>query len=383
LRLGVVCSMVGLTGYAELGRECVLGLHKLGVDIELKVLDKDLLKYSLLPENILKFVRKHTVKNFTKGIPVFTIGPPTQYDRSSGGKQIGIALWEAYVLPTSWLLAMNSADLLITFSDFNKELFVRQGLARNKIEVVPPAVDCVKFNPSVPPLYIQAVRPFTVLFIGQMILRKGYDKLIIAALRTFKKHEDVCVILKLPPSSARDTTLIMEKLQFIKREAGPSKAALYFNNSAIPIEKIPMLYQIVNKKVIDKLYPYLPGSLSPAGVFCLPSLGEGIGLPYLEAMASGVLTIGTNVTGSYFLNNNNSILIQTEGVKRSEADQSLYGNSFFPGISSSAVSEALLKAYNISSVDKQAIIKQARLDAEGFTYEKTCKAILTAIQQRI
>ncbi len=47
-----------------------------------------------------------------------------------------------------------------------------------------------------------------------------------------------------------------------------------------------------------------------AHVFVLPSLGEGFGLPLLEAMATGCPTIGTNYSGHLdFMNHGNSWLV--------------------------------------------------------------------------
>jgi len=388
LKLGVLTSMGSLSGYSELGRETTLGLHKLGVDIELKVQDEKLLKssQSSLSKEVLDLIKECKVKEFSPGIPILSIGTPPQYEIDPTRFRCGVGLWEAYSLPPIWLQLMNSMNLIITFSEFNKQVFVRQGLDKSKIEIIPPAVNSERFTTEIEPFYVSNIKPFCVLFLSQLILRKGYDRLILAAMRTFRKNDDVCLILKIPPiNNDRQLNSMMKKLEAIKKEAGPSKVPLYVNYSAIPVEKIPMVYAAVKKRVPNKIYPYLNNE-DPWGIFCLPSLSEGVGIPYLEAMSSGVLTLGTNLTGSSFLNTDNSIIIESGPIVRNpslELEHALYRNSPMPNVDIDSISNSLLKAYNMNDKERELITTQARKDAENFTYEKSCKAILKAIETHI
>jgi glycosyltransferase involved in cell wall biosynthesis len=389
MKIGIVGAVGSLSGYAELVRETTLGLHKLGVDIELKVLDEKLLKtsQSSLSKETLDLIKECKVKEFSPGIPIFNIGTPPQYEIDPTRFCCGVGLWEAYSLPPIWLQLMNSMNLIITYSEFNKQVFIKQGLDKSKIEIVPPAVDSTRFTPEIEPFYVSNIKSFCVLFLSQLILRKGYDRLILAAMRTFRKNDDVCIILKAPPPSNQlQIDSMMKKLEAIKKEAGPSKVPLYVNYSAIPVEKVPMAYQIVRKRVPDKIYPYLGTDEMPRGVFCLPSLGEGVGYPYLEAMSSGVLTLGTSLTGSSFLNTSNSVIIESGPPIRNiflELEHALYRNSPMPNVDIDSISNSLLKAYNIGIQERETITKRARLDMEGYSYEKSCKAILKAIETHI
>jgi glycosyltransferase involved in cell wall biosynthesis len=124
----------------------------------------------------------------------------------------------------------------------------------------------------------------------------------------------------------------------------------------------------------------------PRGVFCLPSLGEGIAYPLLEAIASGVLTLSTNITGNSFMNTSNSIIIESGPPIRNldlELNQSLYRNSPFPNVDIDSISNSLLKAYNMNDKEREIIVNKGRVDAENFTYEKMSKAILKAIETHI
>jgi len=389
LKLGVLTSMGSLSGYSELGRETTLGLHKLGVDIELKVQDEKLLKssQSSLSKEVLELIKECKVKEFSPGIPILSIGTPPQYEIDPTRFAIGVGLWEAYSLPPIWLQLMNSMNLIITFSEFNKQVFVRQGLDKSKIEIIPPAVNSERFNTEIEPFYVSNIKPFTIMYLSQMILRKGYDRLILAAMRTFRKNDDVSILLKLPPPSNQlQIDSMMKKLEAIKKEAGPSKVQLYVNYSAIPVEKVPKCYQIVRKRVPDKIYPYLSTDEMPRGIFCLPSLGEGISIALLEAMSSGVLTLSTNVTGNSFMNTSNSIIIESGPPIRNldlELEHALYKGSPFPNVTIESISQSLNKAYSMSTQERDTITKSARLDAENYTYEKMSQAILNAIEKHM
>ncbi|MFD6265623.1 glycosyltransferase, partial [Micromonospora chalcea] len=64
----------------------------------------------------------------------------------------------------------------------------------------------------------------------------------------------------------------------------------------------------------------LDGLYDMADAFVLPSRGEGWGRPYTEAMARGVLTIGTNWGGQLdYMDSSNSLLIDATVVPVSTA----------------------------------------------------------------
>jgi glycosyltransferase involved in cell wall biosynthesis len=70
---------------------------------------------------------------------------------------------------------------------------------------------------------------------------------------------------------------------------------------------------IKNEKVDEKT---MPSFYQEADCFVLPSRGEAFGLPFLEAMASGVPVIATNFGGQTdFVNNDNSWLIEVHQLK--------------------------------------------------------------------
>lgn len=387
MKLGVRAPMCSLTGYAEFSREIVTALERQGVEVYLDLLDYGAYEFSKgsLLEGTRELIER-TMRVIPRELPVLTIGTPPEFHPQLGSLKVGVGLFEAFGVPRPWLVQLNTMDLILTLSEFNKEVFARHGIAREKIEIIPPAINCARFRPDVRPFYVGVVRPFTVLFIGQLILRKGWDKLLIAALRTFSKHDDVCVILKLPPRRSRGLRQAMvDRIRGVKREAGASKVKVYFNDYPIPVEQIPRVYQITRQRNERRIYRFLNGG-PPRGIFALPSLGEGIGLPYLEAQASRVLTLGTMGTGQEFLNPSNAVIVDTGSPRRNlkvELETTLYRGAPFPSVTVEAVSDALRRAYEMKDYERAEIETAARVQAEQLTYDNCAKAIVAAIESRL
>jgi hypothetical protein len=103
-------------------------------------------------------------------------------------------------------------------------------------------------------------------------------------------------------------------------------------------------------------------------------------------MASGLLALGTRSTGQEFLSPSNAVIVETGPPTRDirlELEHTLYRGAPFPSVTTSAVSDALLRAYNMYDSERQRICSVARKQAEELTYEKCCRAILDAIESRL
>ena len=151
------------------------------------------------------------------------------------------------------------ADLCVASSGFTARTLAENGVDPARIRVVPYGVDLETLTPGPRP----PRGPFRVLFVGQMVHRKGLGYLL-EAWRS----------LALP-----DAELVLAG------RGGLDRALLSRHEGSFR----------------------LAGDVSPAGlrelyrgsdVLCVPSLAEGFGLVYLEAMACGTPVIGTVNTGA-------------------------------------------------------------------------------------
>ena len=147
----------------------------------------------------------------------------------------------------------------IAASSFTARTLIEQGIDASRLRVVPYGVDLDAFAPrALPP-----ARPFRVLFVGQMVQRKGLSYLLDAWRR-----------LALP-----DAELILAGRGFADDALLAPHAGLVTRRDAVSGPELAELYRTSH-------------------VFCMPSIAEGFGLVYLEALASGTPVIGTPNTGA-------------------------------------------------------------------------------------
>jgi glycosyltransferase involved in cell wall biosynthesis len=176
--------------------------------------------------------------------------------------------WDYGSLPLAWVGPMRDrVDELWAASSFVKRVYVSCGIAPDKVHVVPYGVDPAVFHPA-GPSNVPTERGFRFLFVGGTVWRKGFDILLETYLRTFRRDDDVCLVVKdFGVSSFYRPQAQGEAIR--RAQADPR-----------------------NPQIL-----YLPRDLGPeemAGVYrgchCLvhPYRGEGFGIPMIEAMACGL-----------------------------------------------------------------------------------------------
>jgi len=154
---------------------------------------------------------------------------------------------------------------------------------KNKLTHIPNGVDIYKFNPKVKPKFR---RKDTVLFVGNLIMRKGVHYL----LEAFRK-----VVREIPTA----------RLMIIGK--GPERDVRFFKELSKGIESNVKFLGFVSQ---------LPPYYNSAEVFCSPSLGEPFGLVNLEAMACGLPVISTKAGGvpEIVINDYNGLLVPPADV---------------------------------------------------------------------
>jgi glycosyltransferase involved in cell wall biosynthesis len=159
------------------------------------------------------------------------------------------------------------ADMILPQNRFEFDELVKFGISKEKMKIVPTSgikLDNWKKKGSFRDKY--NINGKMILFVGQPIRRKGPEYLIKAMLDIVKVHPDI-------------------RLVFVG----------YRRN-----ERIERLCERIRNNVIfvgfleeqDKINAYFD-----ADVFCLPTLYEGFGLVYLEAMAAKTPIVTTDTPG--------------------------------------------------------------------------------------
>ncbi len=135
--------------------------------------------------------------------------------------------------------------------------------------IIPNGIDTARFSPVVPKISEFLSGKINILFVGRLDRRKGSQFLLPAFEELRKKHKNVRLIV------VGDGFLKEELLGVVKR----------YN-----IEDVIFAGEVENEKI--------PRYYASADIFCAPSIrGETFGIILLEAMASGVPVVTTDIEG--------------------------------------------------------------------------------------
>lgn len=192
---------------------------------------------------------------------------PADCHRSVFPRTIGYTMFETTAPPKVWTRSMNLCRLLMTPCPQNVEAFRNRGVTV-PIHVVPQGV-----NPEAWPIIDRKDRdqPFTFLMAGGLTYRKNPITAVSAFRAAFPNNPDVRLILK--------------------TRAGKIGGA--FESW---IQKIPRddRIQIIQSNCSPTEMAQL---MAVADCFIWPSRGEGMGLPPIEAMATGLPLICADNSG--------------------------------------------------------------------------------------
>ncbi len=207
------------------------------------------------------FKKKHPAMPF---LLTLQEGDPLDYIK----KQVGIF--------GSWFKQIfTRADYIQAISNFLADWAKNMG-AKCPIEVVPNGVDLGKFNNSV------ILNPEGMKNLKEKLGIKENEKVIITVSRLVEKNgvEDLI----------RAINLLPENIKLLIVGDGEKRTHLSFVIGNLSLGKrVFLLGSIPPEKVVDY---YLISD-----IFVRPSLSEGLGSVFLEAMAAGVPIIGTKVGG--------------------------------------------------------------------------------------
>ncbi len=180
-------------------------------------------------------------------------------------------LWETNKVPDLWINHLRSCDGIIAGSEFCISL------ASNAAPSVPKFY--IRYSrkdiPDIIPINIRMKQEtFNILYLGQNSIRKGIYDTVIAYLREFTKNDNVALYIKTDHGGD------------IHGAEGIHKTVrdVMFTDTCNKKEELPPIYTcsgFIPKENIESMY-------KNSSLLCLPSRGEGFGLPYLEAAWYGV-----------------------------------------------------------------------------------------------
>jgi glycosyltransferase involved in cell wall biosynthesis len=320
--------MFDFSGYAALARDLLLTLHREGVPLQADPTVRDqkfLQQMATGPAENLEIWGQLLNTAIDAGVHVI-FHPPTSWDginhyetwkkeKPGFNSYVGITMFETDLLPYGWADACNMMDEIWVPSRFNLDTFARAGVPPEKLQVMPFGLNAALYDPGNKyPLRIPGKRGFTFLSVFQWNRRKGWDVLLQAYLKAFSSQDDVCLVIRAYPDA-------------IKQPAIRDRVRNYVYELGYDADKIPPII------VIDEFIPdeRMPNLYLSADCFVLPTRGEGWGIPFMEAMASGLPTIGTNWSSHLdFMNDQNSYLIELDGMEHIPLEHMLENPFYTP-----------------------------------------------------
>ncbi len=290
----------GQSGYEELTRGFVIALDKLGVGVELQpALDWNIEQVELDKEDTDRLVRMTKQKVEPDAIQVCHQKPGKDY--FGARKKICYSLFETNRCPDAWIEDLDRMDQIWVFSEFNRKYWsaswMKKGKDADKIQVIPFGIDCDVFSPDVKPAEITNKKGFTFLTVGDFTERKNFEGLIEAFVTEFTNEDDVCLIIKAHSDGfvRRYQDEVMAKFkEIVKRFNDKNPPRILFFGDKIAARDMPPFYRA-------------------GDCFVLASRGEGLGIPIIESMASGLPVI---VTGwgaqTDYITEENGFLIESD-----------------------------------------------------------------------
>lgn len=196
------------------------------------------------------------------------IGPQIRRDNSAA-YNIAYSMFETYLLPEKWIPFYNEIDEIWTPSSFCKKSFNIKDL-KCIVKVMPLGVDEKAFQYK-----RNENNLFTFLAVGKWIDRKGWDLLINSYTSEFIGDYNVRLCIKTDEPLKTKEELVREYLTTDRTAHMPR---IMINNKKTNESTLPLFYQ-------------------EADCYILPSRGEAFGIPFLEAMASGIPVIAPDFGG--------------------------------------------------------------------------------------
>lgn len=234
--------------------------------------------------------------------------------------RIGRTMFETDRLPDGWEDRINTMHEVWVPTDFARDIFIRAGVKRKKVVVLPEPVDTDFFRPrNLSDLTLSGIKNrslrrlleaamitnadsnkrFTFLFVGKWETRKQLKLLLRAFFTEFQDAIVTKVQLAVLTSQYHSTTDFKKEIEkFIQAEKSLRQYSQFVADSVIVLSNVKQEYMPYLYSAVDVLVTRCVSFWSVfflffllLVVFCyqvIPSFGEGWGRPHVEAMSCGM-----------------------------------------------------------------------------------------------
>lgn len=275
MELVVYAPVWGQSGFEQLSRGLLLALDQMGVAIELRGAYEWNSERVGLPQSVLQRLQRMSQTKVSEMAPHVIYQIPKGQLVHPKAPVVCFTLFETDRCPAPWVDGLNKMDRVFVFSEFNRRSWSETGINAKRLGRLPVAVDSFMYNPDGPKLEIENAKGFKFLMSGDFTERKNFEAVIEAYVKEFTGNEQVTLIIKTHYGG------------FVKKNRRDCMTRLMDCVSRFSSESTPRIL-FWGDKVSDHAMAALYRSVD---CFVLTSRGEGLGMQYLEAMASGVPVI--------------------------------------------------------------------------------------------
>ena len=272
LTLSVEGSFLDLGSLSQVNRALVQGLNQEPRVKATAVTDQPTSRGTVPPE-LQSWTQRVLKKSPSQTQVTLRHEWPPRWQRPEHGEWVLMQPWEFGSLPAEWAEHSAEVDEIWCYSRYVRSLYVQAGVPAHKLKVLPLGFRPEVHHPGATPTPVPTSKGFKFLFVGGTIGRKGADLLLDTYLKTFRRSDDVCLVIKdFGGKSAYQGQTLSDRIR--AAQADPAAPEIVYLDREMPERELAGLYTACDCLV----HPYR---------------GEGFGLPVLEAMASALPVICT------------------------------------------------------------------------------------------
>lgn len=201
-----------------------------------------------------------------KEIPFHVNFCPPHYYQLENEYNVGYTPWESTIVPDSWKYNMSRCSEIWATSEFVKDIYLKNNIHPN-VHVIPHGI-----SPEFHIYERELTGKFNFLHVGGDSKRKNAQMVVDAFLELYEDNMDFQLILK------------YNKFCF---------ADVYLDGKIVPAHHHPQIVGIPDNFSVDQLVRLY----HKCHCLVYPTSGEGFGMIPFEAIATGMPTICTNLTG--------------------------------------------------------------------------------------
>lgn len=265
------------SGYASAARDYVRALDGAGMYLVTRDLRYDGGKYQRSAKE--EVLAKRNTQNVNIVIQQTT---PNEMEPKEGCFNVGIFCWETDRIPDLWVQQLNRMDLILVSCEDNVRVVRKSGVV-TPVEKIHYACDLQKYATQPTPFVVpDADSAFKFLAICQYSKKKGIDPLLKAYFSEFGQQDNALLMLKTyfrPNDGEAERQKMLQIVQVVKQAMRLKE-----------YPRIQLIHGVATFEEIKRLY-------ATADCYCLPSRGEGWGVPHFDALGYGLPAIATRGTG--------------------------------------------------------------------------------------